>query len=211
MKFAINNARRNKHTKVPKNFVNFSSKKNFSKMRYCTTATEQTPEPKLEQEESLSKRGLIAKAPCRPDMKYIFQAQADLYNPDTNPDGYISMLAAGNALNLKDLFAKLKEIGGSKTMPNWVADYADMKGHETFRTAIANMMEKTWVKVPVDPECIASQAGCNSVLDQLSWCLCDAGDAMMTPLPIYPAFPNDFNAKGRVSTELIDTEKENMY
>ena len=40
-------------------------------------------------------------------------------------------------------------------MPDWCLGYNDMNGHEEFRTAIANMMQRTWVKAPVDPKNIA--------------------------------------------------------
>jgi len=96
-------------------------------------------------------------------------------------------------------------------MPSWVADYADAKGHIELRTATAKMMQNTWVKVPVDPECLAFQAGASSILDLLSWCLCDEGDSMMTPAPMYPAFPNDFKARGGVNTELVMTQESKLY
>jgi len=48
-----------------------------------------------------------AKAPARSDLKYIFDAQKDLYHPDTNVNGYLSMLVAGNKMNLKMLMTKL--------------------------------------------------------------------------------------------------------
>ena len=68
----------------------------------------------------LSERGMRAQAPCRPDMKYIFEAMDDLYHPDTNPAGYLSMLVAGNKTNLKSIAAKFQEVAGSKPMPSWV-------------------------------------------------------------------------------------------
>jgi hypothetical protein len=40
-------------------------------------------------------------------------------------------------------------------MPEWCTGYIDMNGHEDFRKAIANMMQKTWVKSPVDAKYIA--------------------------------------------------------
>jgi aspartate/methionine/tyrosine aminotransferase len=84
-------------------------------------------------------------------------------------------------------------------MPEWCTGYIDMNGHEDFRKAIANMMQKTWVKSPVDAKYIAVQAGCGAILDSLAWSLCDEGDSCITPGPIYPAFPNDFQARARVN------------
>ena len=40
-------------------------------------------------------------------------------------------------------------------MPSWVADYTCMKGHIDLRKATAAMMESTWIKKTVDPECLA--------------------------------------------------------
>ena len=59
---------------------------------------------------SLSLRGMNSLAPPRPDVKYIFEAQADLYHPDTNPNGYLSMIVAGNKMNIKMLMAKIQKI-----------------------------------------------------------------------------------------------------
>ena len=154
---------------------------------------------------TLSSRGMLAKAPARPDMQYIFDAQKDLYHPDTNVNGYLSLLVAGNKMNLKMLMTKFQEVSSSKLMPAWVSDYADMKGHEELRKAAASMMEKTWIKVPVDHTCLAFQAGASAILDQLAWTLCEDGDSMLTPAPLYPAFPNDFKARARVDTERIFT------
>ena len=86
-----------------------------------------------------------------------------------------------------------------------------MRGHIDLRKAYANLLEKTWVKVPVDPECITLQAGASALLDQLSWCLCDDGNSMMTAAPLYPAFPNDFKARGRVNMEVIKTKQSNLF
>ena len=86
-----------------------------------------------------------------------------------------------------------------------------MRGHIDLRKAYANLLEKTWVKVPVDPECITLQAGASALLEQLSWCLCDDGNSMMTAAPLYPAFPNDFKARGRVNMEVIKTQESNSF
>ena len=96
-------------------------------------------------------------------------------------------------------------------MPAWVFDYCNMRGHVTLRTAYAKLLEKTWVKVPVDPECLSFQAGASCILDQLSWCLCEDGNSMITAAPLYPAFPNDFKARGRVNMEIIKTQESNLY
>ena len=96
-------------------------------------------------------------------------------------------------------------------MPEWCTGYIDMNGHEDFRKAIANMMQKTWVKSPIDAKYIAVQAGCGAILDSLAWSLCDEGDSCITPGPIYPAFPNDFEARARVNFVSASTSASNDY
>ena len=34
---------------------------------------------------------------------------------------------------------------------------------------------------------------------------------MMTAAPLYPAFPNDFKARGRVNMEVIKTQESNLF
>lgn len=114
-------------------------------------------------------------------------------------------------MNLNMLMTKFQKVSSSKQMPAWVSDYADMKGHCELRYATSKMMERTWVKVPVDHHCLAIQAGASAILNQLSWTLCEEGDSMLTPIPMYPAFPNDFKAMGRVNTEKILTLESRNY
>ena len=88
-------------------------------------------------------------------------------------------------------------------MPSWTADYTDFRGHAELREETAKLMQRTWIKAPVEPEFLAHQAGASCLLEQLSWYLADTGDTMMTPVPLYPAFPNDFKARSGVELEAI--------
>ena len=64
---------------------------------------------------AISSRGMQALAPRRPDIMYLFQKSAetaqaalsDQYNPTKNPNGYLTMLIAGNKLMQKELKEKL--------------------------------------------------------------------------------------------------------
>ena len=97
------------------------------------------------------------------------------------------------------------------TPDNWTSGYIDFNGHETFRKATAKMMENTWVKAPVNAKYLAVQSGAGSILDSLSWCLCESGDAFITPGPAYPAFPNDFFSRSGVTMQIANTDSSKNH
>jgi aspartate/methionine/tyrosine aminotransferase len=105
----------------------------------------------------------------------------------------------------------MKEICSSSTVPSWVFDYVPNRGNLEFRRALASMMETTWVQAPVEAEFIGCQAGAGSILDLMAWCLCEPGEAMLTPNPLYSGFLSDFSIRGGVTTEVIVTSPDRLY
>lgn len=73
-------------------------------------------------------------------------------------------------------------------MPVELLGYNNMKGIVEMRSAVAWLMEKTFVRgeVPVLPEHLHVASGCGAVIDQLIHLVCDAGDVILVPAPFYP-------------------------
>lgn len=72
-------------------------------------------------------------------------------------------------------------------------------------------MERTWVKAPVDPKFIAVQSGAGSIIDSLAWCLCESGDAFITPGPAYSHFKSDFLSRSGVVMQIANTDEAKNY
>ena len=180
--------------------------------------------PDTEAMSQLSARGILAQKPGRDDLEQFMKGLSDPFHPVDNKDGYLVLLVAENKLNISMIMKKFKEASECESIPDWVAGYGDMRGSKPFRTALAAMMEETFIKAPVDDECLVTQvspverlavvcsrrrkiqiihtrahtqAGCGSILETLAWCLADPGDAVILPAPMYSAFPNDFQARAR--------------
>ena len=98
------------------------------------------------EDNGLSSRGLQALTPTRDDLPQLFNALGDQYHPVSNPQGFLSLLVAENKLNWAMMKAKLEE-ENRKGVDDWVAGYGDTRGNPEFRTALAAMMQDTFVQV----------------------------------------------------------------
>ena len=109
---------------------------------------------------TLSTRGMVAMKPARDDLEPFFTGLHDPYHPTTNQKGYLVLLVAENKQNINQMKQKLESIFRSESIPNWVFGYGDIRGEEKFREVVSRMMEETFIKAPVDKNCIVSQASC---------------------------------------------------
>ncbi len=107
---------------------------------------------------ALSARGLVAIKPGRDDLEQFLMGLSDPYHPVTNKDGYLVLLVAENKQNVDQMKQKLESILRTESIPNWIFGYGDIRGEEKFREAVSHMMEETFIKAPVDKNCIVVQA-----------------------------------------------------
>ena len=133
-----------------------SNQKSKQPTTYCKKVQPIVKAPKKVKKCSLSQRGVIAKTPGRSDFEYIMKGIMDPYHPSKNPNGYLSMLVADNKLCWSELKKKIQDVQKKDTLPEWCLGYTDMKGQCDFRAAVANMMQKTWIQAPVNPDNIAA-------------------------------------------------------
>jgi aspartate/methionine/tyrosine aminotransferase len=96
-------------------------------------------------------------------------------------------------------------------LPDWVAKYADFSGQVQFKTTLAKLMQKYWVKKEVQPEEIAIQAGCGSIIESLCWLLANQGDSVILPGPIYPNFFVDSFNRCQLNMEVAKTSQDNDF
>lgn len=76
--------------------------------------------------------------------------------------------------------------------------YDDMRGIARLRAAFCRMMEATAINgadsstdVTLDPANLTISSGCGSLVEAVTWCVTEPGDAVIIPSPYYPAFDND--------------------
>lgn len=77
-----------------------------------------------------------------------------------------------------------------------VTAYNDFHGVERLRKAVANFFEHTFMTgTDVHKDEIAVGSGAGALVEAICFCICDEGDAMLIPAPLYPAFITDLERR----------------
>jgi aspartate/methionine/tyrosine aminotransferase len=114
-----------------------------------------------------------------------FEGSKNLYDIDTNPDGYIGLCVAENRLVADLVAARLDEI---PMVPSSVLGYDAMTGSMRFREQLGRFMGRTFLGRGFPPHQISVLAGAGSVLEILFHVLADPGDGVLVPTPSYAGF-----------------------
>ncbi|GBG31401.1 1-aminocyclopropane-1-carboxylate synthase 1 [Hondaea fermentalgiana] len=150
---------------------------------------------------ALSKRGAEAAKPAISYLPEMLAAMGDLYDPETNPEGYVVAAAAENKLLYKDILEpklceahrKLSEVAEHELFSPY---YGDMRGMPNVRKAVAGLMEELVVKKKkLDPDCLCLTPGVTSAVNMMAFVLGNPGDGVLIPAPYYPAFDNDLHTR----------------
>ena len=125
-----------------------------------------------------------------------FERVGDHWDPEHNPEGYLPLCIAENRLVWDLLQPRFQ---AHRDVPIEALGYADMTGPEPFREVLANFLS-TWVtKVPVDAGQVALLNGAGSVLEIVTYLLCDAGTGVLIPTPSYAGFWMDLTVRNGLS------------
>ncbi|MDO4721085.1 MAG: aminotransferase class I/II-fold pyridoxal phosphate-dependent enzyme [Peptostreptococcaceae bacterium] len=169
--------------------------------------------------EFLSKRGKTNVKDLPALVKAHFNALKDLYDPVSNPEGYINMGTAETKLVDGELIELMKKIMDRLHIEPSNLHYNKFHGSDQFRQAIA----KHWQKVvfagreggSLTKDNIAVTAGCTAALEMLATLLGDEGDVFLIPAPYYSSFTDDINERAGVIPEAVycteNLEKEVFY
>ena len=154
-----------------------------------------------EQKSKLSDRGRLSVGDNSSNL--IWEIISNLWDAETNPNGYISLGVAENSLMHKDLEQHLKD---NIDVSSRAFTYGDgPTGSKRLRKAIAHFLTKHLRPViSLQPEHILVTNGVSSALEHCSWALANPGDALLLGRPFYGAFHHDLNL--RTGTELITVE-----
>jgi aspartate/methionine/tyrosine aminotransferase len=166
----------------------------------------------------LSRRaqGLLASEAIPQYLKRHSEFLSDIFDPVTNPDGYIALCEAENRLVAEMVVDRLDRVS---RVPGTVLGYDAMTGLVRFREQLASFMGRTFLGREFDPQQISVLAGAGSVLEILFHSLGDPGDGVLVPTPSYAGFWMDLELRNgltivpvhrssdddfRLSPELLD-------
>jgi len=143
---------------------------------------------------TLSIRGKKALTPFSPYIQAVNDAKKNQWSP-TNLDGYFVMATAESILSFDLIHEKIRNC---REVPATVGLYGNFRGGERLRKAIAQMMQRTFMGVEVNPSHICISSGVTAVLDLFFFATCNPKDGCLIPAPYFPAFDNDMAVRNEV-------------
>ncbi|KAF2111951.1 pyridoxal phosphate-dependent transferase [Lophiotrema nucula] len=142
---------------------------------------------------NLSHRGALASDSSASENQ-VWDVCASLWDPTANPDGYVSLGVAENALMHKELanFFNSQQLVDQKSFT-----YGDgPSGSKPARNAIAKFMNTYFKSLKsLDANQIVVTNGLSSVLEHASWALTNPGDGILLGRPYYRSFISDLTLR----------------
>ncbi|CRJ90847.1 hypothetical protein BN1723_008484 [Verticillium longisporum] len=140
----------------------------------------------------LSIRGDIHAEPAsRPPMLDVV---CDLWQPESNPGGYLSLGVAENTLMHQEMIEYMKK---TFNIESHFLTYGDgFTGSHLLREVAAKFINERFRPVnPVLKKHISITSGVGPALELSSFSLCDPGDGILLGRPYYGTFPSDMGAR----------------
>lgn len=116
---------------------------------------------------------------------------------DTNEDGTVILGIAENALMHRQLAAHIKDHFDVDPHSQFTYGHGP-QGSPRLRQALAGFLnDRFYPQVPATPDQYVITAGVSAMIDHLTWCLCNEGEGILFPLPMYTGFTNDVPVRSR--------------
>lgn len=131
-----------------------------------------------------------------------FEGSEDPYDSADNPDGYIGLCVAENALVADRVTDRLATV---ESVPPSVLAYDSMRGSFRFREQLGAFMGRTFLGRVFPPEELSVLAGAGSVLEVLFHALGDPGDGVLVPTPSYAGFWLDLELRNKLTVVPVHT------
>ncbi|CAL4075496.1 unnamed protein product, partial [Meganyctiphanes norvegica] len=130
---------------------------------------------------------------------YMSLCAQNPFSPEHNEKGIINMGTAVNRLMEKELTERLNKDDILKYNSSF-QHYYDFSGSEELRNAVAGFFTRHLCpENPVDSNNLVVMNGVTSCLDSLAHTLCDPGDVIITPTPVYGRIFTDFSDRSGVT------------
>lgn len=141
---------------------------------------------------SLSERAKEAKLAA--EAVPIWGILSNLWDPVSNPDGYLSLGLAENTL-LDEALAGY--ISRKFDIPTSALTYGDgMTGSNRLKRAISGFLTRHLKPfVPIQPNQVTVTNGCSSAIEHLSWAFADPGEGFLLGQPYYGTFIPDLTLR----------------
>ncbi|KAJ1668681.1 hypothetical protein IW140_002031 [Coemansia sp. RSA 1813] len=132
-----------------------------------------------------------------PELFKIFEKLlANPYSKDTNPTGILNAGVAINGTIKELLVAKLNTLD-TAFVPSDL-EYSVPYGTPVLRTEIASTLNRHFAPaVDVGMDDIVVTNGCTSAIEMLAFAMCEPGDHILVPAPLYLALPTDMGTRAR--------------
>lgn len=139
---------------------------------------------------------------------FTLRVATDPYHVTKNPKGIINMGTSMNNLMEEELLSRLSRDDVLKFGPQF-QHYYRLYGTDELRNAVANFLSRQLCpERTIDPDKIVILPGVASCLDALGHVLCDPGDVLITPTPVYARIFTDFCERGLVDVQPLNTTQE---
>ncbi|XP_063960516.1 probable inactive 1-aminocyclopropane-1-carboxylate synthase-like protein 2 [Lytechinus pictus] len=136
--------------------------------------------------------------------EYIYKAQRNRYHPTGNPRGIITLTSAQNRLCGDLMLEQVKSLDLSDYDGATLLLYQDCRGMPSFRKATADFF-KEYTNSPqdIDPDKLRICNGLTALLDVIAYTLCDEGDTILSPSPMYGGIMRDTALRPNVNVHPV--------
>ncbi|KAK2600186.1 hypothetical protein QQS21_005060 [Conoideocrella luteorostrata] len=137
----------------------------------------------------------------KPDPKYFFwEVLQNIWDPHTNPDGYVSLGVAENVL-MHDVLSQ--HIHKKIALSNDEFTYGD--GRKRLKAALAQFLTKYFHPLrKVEPSHLTISNGCSSALEHAAWAFGNPGDIFLLGKPYYGTFVPDITLRMGTQLTMVD-------
>ncbi|KAH8654923.1 pyridoxal phosphate-dependent transferase [Ilyonectria robusta] len=124
----------------------------------------------------------------------IWEIIPNLWDPKSNPDGYVSLGVAENSLMHDEIS---KHIHDYFALSRAAFTYGDgMTGSKRLKKAIAHFLNRHLKPIrPLEPAHVDVTNGCSSAIEHLSWALANPGECFLLGQPYYGTFAPDLTLR----------------
>ncbi|PWY93052.1 PLP-dependent transferase [Aspergillus sclerotioniger CBS 115572] len=124
----------------------------------------------------------------------VWDILSNLWDPETNPSGILSVGVAESTL-LHDTLVEYINANIHLSTKHLTYNNGSM-GSNALRASISHFLNRHFNPIqPVEPGHILVTNGCSSALEHLSWTFLNPGDAILLSKPYYSAFKTDFSLR----------------